>query len=426
MTRRLKAVTGTLRASFLLLILVVAAVMLLTASAIILAIDRTPVLERAVVLTPAHIERAKRIVRGQSLRRMQAGSLQSMRLGADDVDTAANYLAGLYARGSAHVQLEDGGARFLLSAPLPGSPPRGYLNVTGRLTQTADLPRLESVRIGHLPLPDRLSNWLLDHALERLRTDPRRPLPVDALRSVRFWPRSMVLIYAWDNALTGQLGASMVSEGDVERLRPYQALLAEEARAFGRGPVSLSVLLHPMLRLAQTRSGDGDAVAENRAALLVLTFHVLGERLSRVVPQAAAWPRPLWQRVTLLGRPDLAKHFMVSAAIAAHADTALADAIGLYKEVEDARGGSGFSFDDLAADRAGTRFGEAATTRAKALQARVQAGVRESDVMPSIEDLPSGLRETEFVTRFGGIGAPGYEAMLREIDRRIAALAALR
>ena len=33
------------------------------------------------------------------------------------------------------------------------------------------------------------------------------------------------------------------------------------------------------------------------------------------------------------------------------------DAIGVYKEVRDSRGGSGFSFNDMAANRAGTRFG---------------------------------------------------------------------
>ena len=66
------------------------------------------------------------------------------------------------------------------------------------------------------------------------------------------------------------------------------------------------------------------------------------------------------QNVTLDGREDFAKHFIVSAAIAAFADTALADAIGLYKEIDDARYGSGFSFNDIAADRAGTKFGEKA------------------------------------------------------------------
>ena len=54
----------------------------------------------------------------------------------------------------------------------------------------------------------------------------------------------------------------------------------------------------------------------------------------------------------LAGRQDLAKHFAISAAISAHSGAPLADAIGLYKELEDARGGSGFSFDDLAAEPA--------------------------------------------------------------------------
>lgn len=406
--------------------LALGAVALAVGALLYLATDARPHVERVVVLTPAHIERAKRIIKGQSLRHMRAGSLQSVRLRAEDVDTAANYLVGLYARGSAHVQLEDGGARFLVSAPVSPIPSRGHVNVTGRLTQTPDLPRLESLRIGRVRVPDGISNWMLERALERLRTDPRRPLPVDAVRSVRFWPRAMLVIYTWDKTLPRQLGASMVGDGDIERLRPYQDLLVQEARAFGRGPVSLSVLLHPMLRLAHARSTEQDPVAENRAALLVLTFHVLGERLGRVVPQAAAWPRPAWQRITLAGRSDLAKHFMVSAAIAAHADTALADAIGLYKEVEDARSGSGFSFDDLAADRAGTRFGEIATRRAAALQARLEPGLTETQILPVVADLPGGMSEAQFLERYGGVGASAYREMIAEIERRLDELPLLR
>ena len=81
-------------------------------------------------------------------------------------------------------------------------------------------------------------------------------------------------------------------------------------------------------------------------------------------------PRPLWYRqrgpgrdcrrveLTLNGRHDSAQHFVISAALAAWAGEPVAEAIGLYKELDDARRGSGFSFADLAADRAGTRFGE--------------------------------------------------------------------
>ena len=59
---------------------------------------------------------------------------------------------------------------------------------------------------------------------------------------------------------------------------------------------------------------------------------------------------------TMLGRRDLAQHFVLSAFLAANSGTQAAEAAGLAKEVVDAQGPSGFSFTDIAADRAGIRF----------------------------------------------------------------------
>jgi hypothetical protein len=102
----------------------------------------------------------------------------------------------------------------------------------------------------------------------------------------------------------------------------------------------------------------------------------------------------------------------------------LSDAIGLYREVDDSRGGSGFSFNDIAADRAGTRFGELATgsaAGARQLQQRIAAGIKESALMPAVADLPEFMPEAEFKRRFGGIGAPAYQRMMADIERRVAA-----
>ena len=102
----------------------------------------------------------------------------------------------------------------------------------------------------------------------------------------------------------------------------------------------------------------------------------------------------------------------------------MSDAVGVYKEIEDSRGGSGISFNDIAADRAGTRFGEYAanSASARALQQRLRAGVVERDIMPVTEDLPEFMSEQEFKKRFGGLDAPAYKKMTAEIERRIAAL----
>jgi len=189
--------------------------------------------------------------------------------------------------------------------------------------------------------------------------------------------------------------------------------------------VPMEDLIAPLFGLAAARSEGGDPVAENRAALLVLAFFANGRGLQAIVPAAASWPRPAPRAVLLAGRQDLAKHFAISAAISAHSGAPLADAIGLYKELEDARGGSGFSFDDLAADRAGTRFGELAAGgrgAARALQRRVLAGGAAQGLLPPVADLPGGLQEREFVRRYGGVGAPAYERELERIDGRIDAL----
>jgi len=182
-------------------------------------------------------------------------------------------------------------------------------------------------------------------------------------------------------------------------------------------------LMTPLFQLASERGGD--PVAENRAAIVVLAFYANGKGLAAIVPAARDWPRPRPRRVTLAGRADSTQHFTVSAALAANAGVPLSDAIGLYKEVDDSRGGSGFSFNDLAADRAGTRFGEAAVAShegALKLQRQASAGLRERDLMPAVNDLPELMAEAEFKRRFGGIGAPAYQRMMDDIERRIAGL----
>jgi hypothetical protein len=145
--------------------------------------------------------------------------------------------------------------------------------------------------------------------------------------------------------------------------------------------------------------------------------------LGQMVPAAYDWPRPQPLTVTLRQRQDFALHFLISAVIAAEAGTPLADAVGLWKEMADARrGGSGFSFNDLAADRAGTRFGELAVRDPSRLQSRVATGLDDADLLPEVSDLPEHLPEFEFAARYGGVSGAGYRRLLADIESRIDAL----
>jgi hypothetical protein len=227
--------------------------------------------------------------------------------------------------------------------------------------------------------------------------------------------------YVLNGGIGERARSALLSSTDQARLRAYHERLVE-AVANAHARVSLAELMTPLFRIAIERGSAGDVVAEARAALVVLAFYANGIAPAAIVPAATQWAQPARRTVTLAGRDDFAKHFLISAAISATAGSPLADAIGLYKEIEDSRGGSGFSFNDIGADRAGTRLGEIASQspqRALRLAQALAAGVKERDFMPDVSDLPEFLPEAEFLRRYGGIDGAGYKRMMATIEARV-------
>ncbi|TWT87740.1 hypothetical protein Mal64_32830 [Pseudobythopirellula maris] len=121
---------------------------------------------------------------------------------------------------------------------------------------------------------------------------------------------------------------------------------------------------------------------------------------------------------TVRGRVDLAKHFFVSAGLALRAGDEQARAIGLAKELVDSQGGTGFSFADLAADRAGVRFGRE-VAEGRVAMASLAAGFRPADYCPAVDGLQEGLTLQDVIGRYGGQGDPRFDAELAGIDGRI-------
>ena len=175
-----------------------------------------------------------------------------------------------------------------------------------------------------------------------------------------------------------------------------------------------------MFAAALERSKNREPVEENTALLTVLGTWAGRQNIARLVPDRPHRPRPF--RLKIERRKDFAQHFLTSAALAARGDSSLSDAVGLFKEIRDTDSGSGFSFTDIAADRAGSRFGEFATRSREAahsVQQRLAAGLRETDIMPPARDLPEHMRADAFKQRFAYVGSPQYQALIDEIDRRI-------
>ena len=233
-------------------------------------------------------------------------------------------------------------------------------------------------------------------------------------------PDRLRLGYRWDPSLIAQARDTLLTSGDREALRFYlDSLVDLQAQGVGRSG-SLVDLLQPLFSMALARSPERDPVEENVALLTVLGTWASGQDVSRLVPDGARRPRAF--RLKIDGRLDFAQHFLASAALAARGDSTLSDAVGLFKEISDTDHGSGFSFTDIAADRAGTRFGELATRSpqdARRVQQRLAAGIAEADIMPPADDLPEHMRSETFRQRFEHVGSPAYRQLMAEIEQRI-------
>jgi hypothetical protein len=154
-----------MRFLFKLVLFVIVALPLILAGMVYLAIDTEPNINRAAEITPASIERAKRILEQNDPRKLKSGARRTISVGASDLDHAANYLARQYAAGGARVQLKTGAAQVGASVRLPMVPARIYLNFDAALTEDGALPRFESLRVGKISIPPRVAHWLIPHVL---------------------------------------------------------------------------------------------------------------------------------------------------------------------------------------------------------------------------------------------------------------------
>ena len=400
---------------------------LILAVLLILCVEDKPLLRHRADMTPERIAQGKRVFDRNDPRRLRSGTVTRVRLAEQDLDLAVNYAANQMLDAVAGLIIEKDRALISVTAKLPDNPLGKYLNLKIELKQSHTIPRIDHLSVGKLWIPGFLAELLLKAAFMSVAPVGDWDSMVSAVKHVKFGYKQMTLTYQWRDDLPGKLSAALWSEFDQERLKVYQTQLAKLTRG-DRRRLELTGLTKPLFQLASQRSRHGDAIAENRALILALAFYVNQKNLGKLMPAAKEWPQPAWRVVTLNGRSDLTKHYLVSAMLAAYAGTPLADAVGLYKEIEDARGGSGFSFNDIAADRAGRQMGELAVSsdnQARRVQGLL-AMAKESDFMPETADLPEFMQEAEFQRRFGGLQGEKYRQMMAEIDSRIAALSIYR
>ncbi len=408
---------------------------------VVLTLSRAPTVMERAPLGPTDIGRAFELLRAHSPRTQAPGILRNVSLSERDLDLLTREGLRAWPGARCSVTLGAGQGQLACSLPLPlvlPFLPTLWSNVSTHWhdvqgAQDANggtpLPELDRLRWGALPLPP---TWALAMSTWMLERHPQGAQVIWAthmLRGVTTRPGRIEARYAWNPRAPMRLANSLMPPAEQERLRPYAAWIAEQAAKLPPDqaqplPPLLTGLFSLAARNTQPAGDTAAAALENRAAILALTFFANRRDLGSMVvlAQEPHWPRAHWLTVTLDGREDFALHLLISALVAAEGSSHLSKMVGVYKEVADAKGGSGFSFNDIAADRAGTRLGEMAVRQPVALQERLARPLTDAQLMPRWQDLPEYLSEAEFKRRFGGVGAAPYLEMLAEIDRRLASL----
>jgi hypothetical protein len=398
------------------------------------ALQNQPLVPDAGEVKPQDVGKAVALARALDPRRTPPGQWTTVSLSEHDVDLLLNQGANRLLGVSTRLGLQAGTATVVASLRVPANPLQDWfgrwLNVQLSLQETGGLPVVTALKLGRVPLPGALGTRLGLWWVDRVGLLAQLNLASDMVKKIHFAPQHLAMTYALDGDGAKRIVASLLPAGEPERLRAYSDLLVRLAASEpAMSELSLARWMGPLFTLARERSqarSNTEAAAENRAAILALTLYANGKSVESLWPPAKAWPKPQALRLTLSGRTDFPLHLLISAALAVESTGMLSRAVGVWKEVDDSRGGTGFSFNDIAADRAGTRLGELALLQPQRLQEALAGGVKETDVMPAWADLPEFMPEAEFKRRFGGVGAPPYLAMLAEIDKRVGALPALR
>jgi hypothetical protein len=126
---------------------------------------------------------------------------------------------------------------------------------------------------------------------------------------------------------------------------------------------------------------------------------------------------------TLRGRHDWVMHFTISAALTAHSGPAVAEQIGILKEVLDSTGSSGFSFGDLAADFAGIAFANLLLDRPEEARSRLRDLAETFDgnryLPASAKDLEEDIPRERFQKLYGGTDEPRFARMCEKIRKSV-------
>jgi len=393
--------------------------------------DFTPLVTESVKIDSNSAVKARRIVKQFYRGLMRPASAPSSKVSLSEIDL--NEVLALAVRGiraaKAQARIDSNGLTGKLSLHLPQNPFGNYINVTANIEPFSDGLKVSKLTVGGLKLSGRILLGIAESLLNRaLEGETLGTELLASIESLTVNHSRLTVVYHpvlnFRNKVNRLKQQIQLGKDDSQQVRSYyQQLCTFRQQGPTGGYASLGSYLSHIFNYAQQRSlASDEAAEENRAALLALALFLGSDKFDTLIGALdASTCRSARGYIGLANRNDLRLHFIFSAALQVISNSGVSFSIGEFKELLDTeRGGSGFSFADLAADRAGIRFAELAVadSSAEQLQQKASELAKETVFFPSISGLPEGIGQQEFEQR-GGIESDFYKKYLATIEQRI-------
>lgn len=379
--------------------------------------SQQPLIKAPYPLTASEHSRAKTIFK-QVKSSHQA--LELLILDTRDLNSSLNYLCNKYLLSGIQITIAGQRLDFIVTLVLPENSLWRYVNVKFQLSPPYHLADISHLQIGHLVIPDKITQILIQ------RLNHYRPfihyysLIKQHILALRIENKRLLISYV-PHPLSPLTQERQAIEFYAQKI--VQIVAAQDPAQ----PLSLISLFNPLFKIAYQRSTLKTAIKENKVVMMAVNEYVNRKEIQRYLPFQTTSAKQPYRSVMLYGRADLPKHFTTSAVLAMTANSSFALAMGVEKELRDrdAKHGSGFSFVDLASDRAGIKFSQVAIASLKSarqLQLTMAATQNDSAFIPKLDDFPENMGTKTFTRRFGSVYSAEYETVVAEIDKRIAAL----
>lgn len=424
--------------AFLLLIMAVTPVFVL-----FLITDSHALVEETATVKANSAVKAKEIVKTvyANLTDAEASGVSKLTLSEDEI----NGVIALAMRGvknlKGRVNVTPAGINSAFSFSVPSNPFGNYINLTGIVIPSSSGLYINDISIGRFTLSGELVLSLIEKVLNLfLGGEATGTQLITSIKSIEVVGSKLIITY---RPVLGLKQAIKQTKGKVKSIRNDLALLASpkdvnayyenictlHAKIGDLGRVPLAYYLSDTFDFAGKRTlNSNNPREENKAAILALAIFLGAAEFDSFIGaiDSSTFERcqPKDSNIVIAKRNDLRLHFIFSAVLKIMSDSSASFAIGEFKELLDSgKGGTGFSFTDLAADRSGIRFTEFALSKSGAYRLQLMASklTKESVFFPSLRELPDGISQKNFEEK-GGLDGLFYKTHLALIDRRISEL----